>query len=98
MNNFEKVAGMEDQPRFRDLVGALVEQSPLFPLKTIGDREISILDAIENYNVRDYLSADSTEQQTAAVHVLVEIFDELQGETRDEDALAASLQKLSEYL
>ncbi len=98
MNNFENAVGMEDQPSFRDLVGALVEQSPVFPLKMVGDHEMSILDAIENYNVRNYLSTDSTEQQASAVHALVEIFDELQEENPNQDIIATALVKLNEYL
>jgi len=98
MNNFEKETGMESFSSFRGLVGHLVENSDLFPVKKVGEEQMSILDAIEKNEITLYVPERASDKMLDAVHCLISIHEELEKEEPDQNFIESTVERLKEYL
>lgn len=106
MNHFEEMPAAEKKENFRDIVGALVDASELFPIlsmskEQIGKEEMTIVDAIENKEVAFYLKEaglDSDERAIDTVNCLMTIHDELESPKPDHDFIAQNVGILKDLL
>ena len=97
-NKFEQEAGMETGSGFRGIVGRLIENSTLFPPKTIGDKKLTILDAIEQNEITLYVPEHTSDRMLDAVNCLTAVYEELKKVEPDQEFIAGTVAHLKEYL
>ena len=99
MDLLEGSVGKEGTQSFRDLVGPLLKDSPMFPPKEMPNGEsLGILDAIENGELSHYVPEGVNDPRADVIDTITGIYRELKKDYPAGDYIDDAIDRLQTYL